>query len=97
MLYYEEVVSKKYEVVRYEGFEFFFKYETDPPGMLHIYARGMFKPEDAIEVWFEGTEELENVENNRFETYTDKRGIYWYWLDTQQTKIMIISCFQRTS
>lgn len=90
-------MSKKYEVVKYEGFEFFFKYETDPPGMLHIYARGMFEPEDAIEVWFEGTEELENVENDRFETYTDKRGIYWYWLNKEQTKIMIISCFQRTS
>lgn len=89
-------MSKKYQVVRYEGFEFFFKYENDPPGMLHIYARGLFEPEDAIEVWFEGTEEIENIENDRFETYTETRGIYWFWLNDDQTKIMIISCFQRT-
>lgn len=33
---------------------------------------------------------------NRFETYTETRGIYWYWLNKQQTKITVISCFQRT-
>lgn len=89
-------VSKKYEVVKYEDFKFFFKYESDPPGMLHIYARGLFEPEDAIEVWFEGTEEVENIEFNRFETYTEQRGIYWYWLNEKEGKIMTISCFQRT-
>lgn len=31
-------MSKKYEVVRYEGYEFFFKYDIDPitTGLRHI-------------------------------------------------------------
>lgn len=89
-------MPRRYEVVECDGFKFFFKYEADPPGMLHIYARGLFEPEDAIEVWFEGTEEIENTYRKRFETYTNDRGIYWYWLNKDESKIMIVSCFQRT-
>jgi hypothetical protein len=90
-------VSNKYEVIDYEQYKFFFKYEEDPPGMLHIYARGCFEPKDAIEIWFEGTEEIENTEYNRFETYTETHGIYWFWFDPdKRTKVFIISCFKRT-
>lgn len=91
------VVANKYKVVAYEGYKFFFKYEDDEPELLHIYARGLFEPEDAIEIWFEGTEEIENAERRRMETYTETHGIYWYWLDEpENTKIFIISCFKRT-
>lgn len=89
--------KNRYQVVNYEQYKFFFKYEDAPSDMLHIYARGCFSPRDAIEIWFEGTEEFENPEYARIETYTDTHGIYWLWLDAdKQTKVLIISCFKRT-
>ncbi|CAN5279853.1 hypothetical protein BH11CYA1_BH11CYA1_27920 [soil metagenome] len=91
------MAKNTYEIINYEGYKFFFKFEENPPDMLHIYARGCFYPKDAIEAWFEGTEERENLEHNRMETYTDSLGIYWLWLDQdKKTKILIISCFKRT-
>lgn len=56
----------------------------------------MFSLEDAIEVWFEGTFEIENEEFERIETYTRSLGIYWFWLDDEQSKVMIVSCFKRS-
>jgi hypothetical protein len=90
------VAKRNYEVISYEGIDFYFKYEADHPDIIHIYARGLFSPADAIEVWFEGCEEIENAEYNRTETYTATHDIYWYWLDQKQTKVFIISCFKRT-
>jgi hypothetical protein len=31
------VSRNKYEVINYDQYKFFFKYEDDPPDMLHIY------------------------------------------------------------
>jgi hypothetical protein len=90
-----DVSKNRYEVINYDQYKFFFKYEDEPADMLHIYARGCFSPADAIEIWFEGTEETENTEYDRIETYTDTHGIYWLWLDPEQTKILIISCFNK--
>lgn len=69
-----------------DGYKFFFKFESDPPDILHIYARGLFEPKDAIRVWNEGTEETENLVFRRFETYTETHGIYWLWLDTEKNQ-----------
>ncbi len=87
--------NNRYKVVSCDGYKFFFKFESDPPDILHIYARGLFEPKDAIRVWNEGTEETENLVFSRFETYTETHGIYWLWLDTEKTKVLIISCFKR--
>jgi hypothetical protein len=90
-------LPNKYKLVTLKGCKFFFKFEEDHPDILHIYARGLFEPKDAIEIWFEGYMEIVNAKNNRIETYTNSHGIYWYWLDEpMRTKVFIISCFKRT-
>lgn len=88
--------KNKYKVVEYEGYRFFFKYDNLSPDLLHIFARRMFSLEDAIEVWFEGTFEIEIEEFERIETFTRSLGIYWFWLDDEQSKVMIVSCFKRS-
>ena len=30
----------------------------------------------------------------RFVTYTDRQGLYWFWLETDKI-IMVVSCFDR--
>lgn len=62
---------------------------------LHIYARHMCSPEDAINVFFETEEDEWDPEFRRFESFTDTHGLYWFWMDEEKTVVMIISCFKR--
>jgi hypothetical protein len=84
----------KYEVIIQGGFKFFFKYEEDYPDVLHIWARHLKEPKDAIRIWFMRGETYNRVDD-RFEIHTDTEGIFWKWLDPEKTKILIISCFTR--
>ena len=88
-------MTNKYEVITCEGYKFYFKYENDYPDILHIYARGLLMPSEAISVWFDGTHEIYNNERQRWQTYTKTHGIYWLWLDEKNSRILIISCFRR--
>ena len=50
----------RYEHFAYEGYKFVFKYDEDIPNLLHIWVRHLKTVEDAVEIWFEGTEEIWN-------------------------------------
>lgn len=82
----------KYKVIKYKDYTFFFKFEDDPPDMLHIWLRHTTEPKDAIKTFIEG-ETIWNKRNERFETTNTKHTIYWFWLDESEKKIMIITCF----
>ncbi|MBS1992168.1 MAG: hypothetical protein JSS83_16715 [Cyanobacteria bacterium SZAS LIN-3] len=82
-----------FEVHDYEEYRFVFKFDDEFPDLLHIWVRHTKTVEDAIEVWFEGSETW-NAERERFETKTETTGIYWFWLEENRV-IMIISCFDR--
>lgn len=78
--------------VRAQGHTFFFSYDEVDPTLLHIYARHLCQPSDAIEVFFTGESEYNSI-NHRWETYTATHGIYWFWRDEAEKKVWIISCF----
>jgi hypothetical protein len=73
------------------GLVFVFKVDEDAPDMLHIYARHVTTPQDAIETFFDGTT-IWNPERRRFETCTDTHCLYWFWLQ-QDSVVMVVSCF----
>lgn len=81
----------RYERYRVDGVTFVFKYE---PGsdVLHIYARRLKEPAEAIKVWFEG-ESVWDDAFDRFEASCEGTGIYWYWINEEQEVVMIVSCF----
>lgn len=76
------------------GVRFIFRIE---PGhdVLHIYARHLTTPVDAIRTFFAGHPErtVWNEQHRRFETYTDTHGLFWFWRDEGRT-VMVISCFR---
>lgn len=59
---------------------FVFKVDDDFPNMLHIWVRHTKTVEDAVEIWFEGTNDQWDPKYKRFATYKDTRGVYWIWL-----------------
>jgi hypothetical protein len=62
--------------------------------MLHIWVRHAKTVEDAVEIWFEGDDEPWDPKFSRFETRTEKQGLYWFWLEIDKV-IMVVSCFDR--
>ncbi|MFP5502841.1 MAG: hypothetical protein ACLGIN_10160 [Candidatus Sericytochromatia bacterium] len=63
--------------------------------MLHITARHLKEPEDAIFVWFTGGEEEYREERNLYITKTEDEVVQWFWID-EPNVVMIRSCFDRT-
>jgi hypothetical protein len=65
--------------------------------MAHVYARHRKTEAQAMAVCFGFTEERWNESHQRFESYTDTKGLYWKWheKDTDHTLVLIISCFDR--
>ncbi len=61
--------------------------------MLHIYARHMTTPDDAIATFKKGGA-VWNQRYNRFESRTDTHTLYWFWLDVGST-VMVVSCFSK--
>ncbi len=82
----------KHKHVVDDGVTFVFKYEETDPTILHIFARHLMEPEDAINTWFDGTPAW-NAQYQRWETYHTGIGIYWFWIDEVAEVVMIISCF----
>ncbi len=78
--------------VRSGNYTFFFSYDSVDPKLLHIYARHLMQPADAVEIFFKGTTS-ENAAQERMETYTGKCGLYWFWLYESAKKVWVISCF----
>jgi hypothetical protein len=81
-----------FKQIRDNGVIFVFKYDVDAPELLHIYARHLMEPGDAIDVWWAGTPTWNNA-YRRFENEYEGIGIYWYWIDEAAQVAMIASCF----
>ena len=84
----------RYFVVKHRktGILFFFAYdEVDSTG-LHIFARHLMEPRDAMRIFFEGTTAWEN-RFSRFVTTTATDGLMWFWLEENE-KVMVISCYR---
>lgn len=78
--------------VKVRGITFVFKTDPDAPELLHIYARHLKTPRDAINVWFSG-EHAYHALFRRFEAYFEGVGLYWYPINLEQDVIMVVSCF----
>jgi hypothetical protein len=76
------------------GHIFYFKYDHDAPDLLHIYARHLTEPVDAIKTFFTSTPEW-NEKRERFENYSETHGLFWFWLNEIEKKVMIVTCFRR--
>ena len=79
-------------IVKENGINFFFKYDISSTEQLHIYVRHLTTIDNALDVFFEG-ESTWNSEHQRFESKNDSHELYWFWLDDNKTKVMIITCF----
>lgn len=84
---------KKFESVRENGITFLFKYEPDSPELLHIYVRHLTTIDDALDVYF-STEAVFNSKKKRYENYSETHGIYWFWLNEKDKKVIVITCFK---
>lgn len=87
------MARRQYEVVECEDKTFFFAYDKDDPELLHIYVRHLMEIDDALDVFFEGKSKW-NARHKRFETYTETHGLFWFWLNESERKVMIITCFK---
>lgn len=86
------MADKKYATRIYDGHTFVFKYEPGVPGMLHIYARHLTEPGDAMRAFFEGTHTW-NEKHQRYETRSDSHTVYWFWKDQIKKVVIVITCF----
>jgi hypothetical protein len=84
--------ENRYLNLRSGGITFVFKYESDQPGMLHIFARHLKEPDDAIYIFFNG-ETSWNSAQGLWETILDSEGLWWYWIDESKKVMMVVSCF----
>ena len=80
--------------IRVRGHIFVFAYDDVDPELLHIYARHLMEPSDAIRVFFNGTATW-NDEHSRWESEADGKRLYWFWRNEQAKIVGIISCFRR--
>lgn len=82
----------QYKRVKVNGYVFVFKFEDDHPELLHIYARHLKEPDDAIDIFFNGIKTW-NEGHKRFETKLNNEQVWWFWLDEAQKVVMVITCF----
>ncbi len=75
------------------GITFVFKRDKVDASLLHIYARHLTTIDDALDVYFE-SEPSWNLRHGRYENYTDTHGLYWFWIDSRNKVVMIVSCFR---
>lgn len=84
----------KFEHVREAGVRFVFKRDDVDPDLLHIFARHLTTIDDALDVFFSSTERRWNEEFERYESYNETHGLYWFWLDEAKKVVMVVSCFR---
>lgn len=75
-----------------KGIKFVFKYDSVAPDLLHIYARHLTTPQDAVATFFAASA-VWNEDNKRFESYSETHGLHWFWLK-ENSDVMVISCFR---
>lgn len=79
-------------IVKENGILFFFKYDEISKDQLHIFVRHLTTIDNALNTFFDG-KSIWNTKNERFETRNETHELYWFWLDDNKTKVMIITCF----
>jgi hypothetical protein len=84
-------VKQQYIKKKANGIRFLFKFDQEAPDLLHIYARHLMTPDDAIETFFSGLT-VWNAEYKRFETRTMTHVLYWFWL-VENEKAMVHQLF----
>lgn len=87
-------MQKKFQIVRAKGHTFLFKYDSDAPGLLHIYVRHLTTITDALDTFFNASLNTWNTQYRRFEVFTDTHGLYWTWKDQEKKIVVIITCFK---
>lgn len=85
-----------YKHLRVNGVTFVFKYETDYPDLLHIFARHRKEPDDAIYIFFNGQTSWNSAQNLN-ETMLDGEGLWWFWIKEEEKVVMVVSCFDEYS
>ena len=75
------------------GLTFGFWLDRADPTVLHVTARHGTTPEDAIAPFFAGQTLWDEV-HERFETFADTHGLYWFWWENGR-RVGVISCFRR--
>ena len=87
------MTRNRFKRIREQGITFVFKYDDEAPDMLHIYARHLTEPDDALDVFFDReAEQSENTLYRRFERINSTHGLYWFWIE-KQSVVMVITCF----
>ena len=81
-------------IIEAGGERFRVYYDLEVPEVLHITLRHGTTPEDAIRTFFEGEQQPWDEERQRFETATDKHGLYWT-RHPHDGSVIVISCFER--
>ncbi len=85
-------MGRKYKNVEERGIRFVFAYDDDAPEFLHIYVRHLTTIDDALDTFFNG-QTKRNEGQQRFETFTDTHGLFWFWIEPEKV-VMVISCFR---
>ncbi len=86
-------MHKRFQVVKAQEHTFLFKYDKDAPELLHIYVRHLTEISDALIVFFKHTTNTWNVQHQRFESFTETHGLYWFWKDEGKKIVVVITCF----
>lgn len=87
-------MAKPYKPYRHRqsGIVFRFAYDEADPSLLHIYARHLTTPDDAVRTFFLGkTTWDENL--RRFETRTDTHLLTWFWVRPRRI-VQVLSCME---
>ena len=87
-------MAKKFEQVFENGIKFVFKMDDVDPELLHIFARHLTSIDDALDVFF-ASKAAWNEQFQRYESYNDTHGLYWFWSNEPNKVVMVVSCFRR--
>ena len=75
------------------GISFYFAYDSTDPNLLHIFARHLKTPDEAIRAWFRGQPEWNEI-HSRFHSRAQGTEVTWFWIDEARRMVQIISCYE---
>ena len=77
------------------GIRFVFAFDADAPDLLHIWVRHLTVPEDAMDAFFDSDARTRwDPVHRRFETSTPTHLLTWFWIEVDQT-VMVITCMRQ--
>lgn len=74
------------------GVTFYFAYDPLDPSMLHIFARHLKTPQDAIRAWL-GGQAAWNEAHARFHSHYQGIEVTWFWINERRRMVQVISCY----